>query len=165
VDSASLVSGWVRALGDERVVHALEAVHLVIADQVALGRPRCDSSGRCCNFRSWGHRLYTTGLEAAYVLSRLGETGWGVGGRHLTGGDVDRAVARGDCPFLVDTSCGVHGVKPGACRIYFCDPGAEAWMGDLSEATVRMIRRVHEAHAIEYRYGEWRELLRLFAQA
>jgi len=58
--------------------------------------------------------------------------------------------------------CGVHAIKPLGCRVYFCDRSAQTWQHDLSERLLGMIRELHQRHAIEYRYGEWRQMLAMF---
>ena len=84
-------------------------------------------------------------------------------GRDLKASEVTRAIERGDCPFLHGTLCGVHAVKPTGCRLYFCDASARDWQEELSERTVAMIRELHVAEGLEYRYGEWRRMLGAFA--
>ena len=153
---------WLQAAQTPEIARELEAVYAIIADQVEATSPRCDASGRCCNFRAWEHRLYTTGLEAAYLVARLAESEWAAGRRVLTREAIEAAVARGDCPLLIGTRCGAHAIKPSGCRIYFCDPAAQGWQGELSERTLRMIRGLHERRGVPYRYGEWRELLAMF---
>ncbi len=172
---------WLACVARPGLVAELEAVYLMIADQVAARGPACWASGRCCNFAKAGHRLYTTGLEAAYCVLRLPtspprEAGLGqLGAREenhqevglesrptLSAATLADAVARGDCPFLVSQLCGVHTLKPAACRVYFCDEAATQWQNDLSERVHAQIRALHDRHAVPYRYGEWRELLGLF---
>lgn len=144
---------WLAAAREPEIAASLEAVYAVITDQITARGPACWGSGRCCNFKAAGHRLYTTGLEAAYTLSRL------PAGAALTREGLDAAIVRGDCPFLVLNLCGVHPVKPGACRVYFCDRSARAWQEQLAERAHGMVRAVHERHAVAYRYDEWRALL------
>lgn len=147
-----LAAEWRAAVRRPEVASALAAAYQVIADQVALHAPVCVSSGRCCNFRDYGHRLYTTGLEAAFAFDAMPTTPEALAG----------AVQRGDCPYLVGTMCGAHGIKPSGCRIFFCDQESDGWQQALSERVVAMIRRLHESHGITYRYAEWRELLGMF---
>lgn len=150
-ERTSLAAAWRTAAADPAIAAELEAVFQIIADQVEARRPVCESSGRCCHFREYGHRLYVTGLEAAYALARAG--------RALAPGEVEAARARGDCPFLNAKQCTIHTVKPSGCRIYYCDPSAADWMPDLSERSLAMIRAIHDRHGVPYRYGEWNELL------
>lgn len=132
-------------------------MYTLIADQIAARGPACWASGRCCNFRQAGHRLYVTGLEAAFTVSRLAAP--------LRAQDLDGALERGDCPFLTGNLCGAHTIKPMGCRVYFCDTSVQAWQTDLSERAMEMIRAIHDRHGIEYRYGEWRSMLSMFLHA
>lgn len=174
---------WIEAARDARVCAALESVYASIGEAIAERRPLCEASGRCCRFDAYEHRLYVTGLEAAYTLARLSPSGEGGarGGVALTINgvntgcleagaadeaarpsveDVEASVVRGDCPLLVGGLCGAHGVKPAACRTFFCDATASDWVIDATERAARAIRGVHDDHGVSYVYGEWRGLLR-----
>ncbi len=51
-----------------------EAVHDVYRDlavKVEVRKPRCDQSGRCCDFDAFEHRLYVTTIELAAFLRDL----------------------------------------------------------------------------------------------
>jgi Fe-S-cluster containining protein len=78
---------------------------------------------------------------------------------------LDAARQSGGCPFQVRNLCGVHSIKPLGCRLYFCDKSAQQWQNDLSERLLARIRALHDEQGIEYRYGEWREMLARFAAA
>jgi len=148
---------WLRAATDPRVATELDAIYAMLADQIAARAPACWASGRCCNFDAAGHRLYVTGLEAAYTLARLDSP--------LAASAIDAAVACGGCPFQSANLCGVHTIKPMGCRVYFCDESAQQWQHDLSERALAMIRALHDRHAIEYVYAEWRSLLGAMTRA
>jgi Fe-S-cluster containining protein len=152
-----LANTWLSAARRPEVRAELEAVFTLIADQVEARRPVCVASGRCCHFEQYGHRLYVTGLEAAYTLLRLPDLSLPA----LTRAGIDAARLRGDCPFLLSERCTAHTIKPTGCRIYFCDPAAEEWQQELSERSLALIRAIHDRHAIPYRYGEWRSMLEL----
>lgn len=128
----------------------------MVADQIAARGPRCWSTGRCCNFAEWGHRLYVTGLEAAYAVTRLPP------GMPLDQSSLSAAESRGDCPFLQMKLCGIHTIKPMGCRVYFCDRDVQEWQHGVSERAVDMIRRIHDELDLQYRYGEWRAILGRF---
>ncbi|MBX3381281.1 MAG: hypothetical protein KF805_14395 [Phycisphaeraceae bacterium] len=147
-------SSWLAAARSPSVAASLEAVYAMIADQIEARGPACWASGRCCNFEKAGHRLYTTGLEAAYCVARLEVP--------LTMEALDAAAARGGCAFQVANICGVHAIKPSGCRVYFCDRSAQQWQHELTERAVEQIRLIHDREGIEYRYAEWGSVLRLF---
>lgn len=145
---------WLRAARDPAIAAELTAVYSLAADQIAARGPACWASGRCCNFTRAGHRLYVTGLEAAFTVSRLDIP--------LTPESLDAALLRGDCPFLHSHLCSVHAVKPLGCRVFFCDRSAAPWQQDLSERCLTLIRTIHERRTLPYRYGEWRTMLAEF---
>ncbi|MFN0131223.1 MAG: hypothetical protein ACKVW3_01620 [Phycisphaerales bacterium] len=60
---------WLVAARDPAIADAMQTLFAQVADETARLRPRCDASGRCCNFEAYGHRLYLTGLEVAYTVT------------------------------------------------------------------------------------------------
>lgn len=149
-----LAPAWRAAALDGGAAADLEAIYALARDAIEARGPACWASGRCCNFRAAGHRLYVTGLEAAYTLVRLEREG-----RVVTREEVHAAIERGDCPLLTANLCGAHAMKPLGCRVYFCDRAATTWQSDLSERLLAMIRALHQRRGIEYRYAEWGAML------
>lgn len=149
--------GWIAAARRPDVRAGLEGVYTELAGRIAERDPACWGSGRCCAFEKHGHRLYVTGLEAAYTLVS--------GARKIQTADIDAALAAGGCPFQIAGSCSVHLIKPMGCRVYFCDKSAQLWQQELSEEMQRRIAALHDAHAIGYRYAEWRWLLGALVEA
>jgi Fe-S-cluster containining protein len=182
-----VAEAWIGAVGRDDVARELGALFGRAREAIERRGPACWASGRCCNFARAGHRLYVTGLEAAWTAAqvrrsrgeRLGagsdevRAGREVSLRVLGTGDdkagpppltsdaVARARVRGDCPFLVDNACSVHESKPLACRVYFCDREAQEWQHELTEELQRELRALHDRLGIPYRYAEWRDLLEM----
>jgi len=159
----SVIDGWLRAAADGPVARSLESVYAQIAAQVDTRRPVCRTSGRCCRFEEYGHRLYVTGLEAAYTLLRAAAPARDAGGPLRlpvlpSGGDVGTA----GCRFQEGGLCTVHTVRPLGCRVYYCDESAQEWQQGVSEGALREVRAIHERFGVEYRYMEWRALLAAF---
>lgn len=149
---------WLDAARRPEIGQRLDAIYAMIADQVAARTPVCVASGRCCNFEAYGHRLYVTGLEAAWCVAQLTADNPG-----LTPASVAEATTRGGCPFQVGKLCGVHAIKPVGCRTYFCDPVAEGWQEDLTERAHGMVKNLHGQAGVPYRYMEWRSMLDLLS--
>ncbi len=149
-----LPATWLRHIRTDAVRDELLQIELLIADEVASRRPRCQNSGRCCGFEAYGHRLYLTGLEVAWTWSRVPV-------RPDTAA-VARAMAGGTCPF-VEHGCSIHPMRPPGCRIYYCDSERHGWQQALAEACHERVRAVHDSFGIPYRYGEWRGFLEDFA--
>lgn len=164
---AGLRNAWLAAARSPEVCARLEAIYADVAEATRRRAPRCDASGRCCHFEAYGHRLYVTGLEAAYTVSRTtaasGAQPAPSPGRVLSLAVVQESRERGDCPYLSGTLCTVHQVKPLACRTFYCDPTSVQWQQDLTEASLRRVRTLHDEFEIPYRYAEWRTLLGVLA--
>lgn len=174
----ALALHWLAAARDPAIAAELEGVYALVAAEVEARGPACWASGRCCNFEKTGHRLYVTGLEAAYTVSRfatilehrapaspLAVLGTSHPPLELTESSLADARARGGCPFQVLNLCGVHAIRPLGCRVYFCDRSAQEWQRELSERAIERVKALHERRAIAYRYAEWRGLLALFIAA
>jgi Fe-S-cluster containining protein len=157
-----LAAAWLAAARDEHIAAELEAVYECTAAAVESRGPACWASGRCCNFDAAGHRLYVTGLEAAYTVlhQRRDREEASV----LTVESLAAARARGGCHFQSSNLCSAHAIKPLGCRVYFCDRSAQAWQHALSERALDMIRSIHDRHRLDYRYGEWRDMLAMFLE-
>ena len=154
---ASLRAVWLAAARDSTIAALLESIYADAATEIARRGPACWASGRCCNFERAGHRLYTTGLETAYTVIRLNASN-----PTLTAEALAVSLSRGGGPFQVNNLCGVHTLKPLACRLYFCDRSAQTWQHELSEHLLDRLKRLHDMHQIPYRYAEWRHLLAMF---
>jgi Fe-S-cluster containining protein len=129
-------------------LRAVEGVYAELQRRIDARRPVCAVSGRCCRFEEFGHRLYVTTLELALFLS------------HDGGAGLAQATIATGCPFQVGKLCTVHPRRPFGCRIFFCDPSAEAWQQAQYEQLHAELKRLHESHQIPYFYVEWREALR-----
>ena len=153
--SVELVEQWSSAAALREVREFFFAARATIDARVNKERPLCIASGACCNFEQHGHRLYVSGLEAAFTLLRLDACH----GITLDARAIDASVTRGDCPFLVRGFCGAHAERPLGCRIYFCDERARVWQNELYETTHAGVQALHDTLAIPYRYMEWRAAL------
>lgn len=162
-----------RARQLDQLPSALDAIYQEFQIELDRRKPKCDASGRCCRFESYGHRLFVSTIELAvfssggmgvlpmYFRQTTGETpvpptpvpptpvlpSW----IHTQNGDGT------GCPFQVDGLCSVHGIRPFGCRIFFCDPTSIDWQTSNYERFHKKIKELHESLGIEYLYVEWRE--------
>jgi Fe-S-cluster containining protein len=101
---------------------------------------RCQACGRCCDFPAYGHRLFVTGPELAYLAA-------GLGVRKL------RAVTAGRCPYQQGTACTVRAQRFAACRIFGC-AGDPDFQSELSEKVLKRLRALCEEFRVPYRYQD-----------
>ena len=158
-DEPALWRGWFAAAGAPTVDAALRAVFGRLDQQVRRRGLTCQLSGRCCRFDQFGHRLYVTGLELAWVLTQIGKAS---GDDRPAGAGVDAGSwptlvdPTGPCVFQVGNRCGVHAVRPLGCRVFFCQADTDRWQHELYERSLADLRRLHGEHDLPYRYMEWR---------
>src|SRR5262245_54540532 len=84
------------------VRRAIENVYLCLQDAIDLRRPVCVTSGRCCRFDEYGHRLFVTTMELATFVHEL---------RHA-GSLPDGSFESTGCPFQIGKLCSVHSIRP-----------------------------------------------------
>jgi Fe-S-cluster containining protein len=156
-------TAWLDAIRTPAVRAGLESIYTHAAREIEARGPACWASGRCCNFAKTGHRLYVTGLEAAYCLDNLHT----IPAPPATPSTISlqQARAAGGCSFQLANLCSVHTIKPLGCRVYFCDRSAQQWQNELTERLLAELRALHGTHHIEYLYAEWRGVLDLFTDA
>jgi Fe-S-cluster containining protein len=129
------------------VAAAVSALYSKIEAEIAVRRPVCEMSGRCCRFDEYGHRLYVTTMELAAFMHEL---------------RIEPLVPQaspGGCPFQRNRLCGVHSIRPMGCRLFFCDASSTDWQRDQYEQFHAQLKRLHESLAVPYVYMEWRSAL------
>jgi Fe-S-cluster containining protein len=129
---------------------AVRNIYVALADAIELRKPVCTTSGRCCRFDEFGHRLFVTTMEMGTFLAELERSKQ----CHLSG------TAGGGCPFQIDGLCSVHTIRPFGCRIFFCDETSTQWQHEQYARFHQELKRLHEELRIPYFYVEWREALR-----
>lgn len=125
----------------DAVSRGLEEIYADLDRELAVLRPLCQRSGRCCKFKEFGHQLWTTALELDYLVEREG----------LPAGPG----TAGACPYLKDGLCGVRDHRMLGCRIYFCDSAYAGAMGPLYEKYHARIKELHRRHHVAYEYAEF----------
>ena len=69
-------AAWRAAASNPQISGALGDLYGRLDADVAHRGPTCWVSGRCCRFDEYDHRLYVTGLEVAWVVTRLASHKW-----------------------------------------------------------------------------------------
>jgi len=134
------------------VREAVGRVYANLAKAIEARRPICQTSGRCCRFEEFGHRLYVTTLELAKVVHDLDqiekEQAPSISPKSLpvlTAHNPQPTThnERG-CRFQVDGLCSIHAIRPFGCRIFFCDATSTQWQHDQYEQHHAELRGLHE---------------------
>ncbi len=140
---------WFAAAGRDDVHAALIDFYQRLDADIRSRGPTCWLSGKCCSFDTYGHRLYATGLEIAWLVQQLDTAGRA----RLAAAELP---AMDGCPFQIDKLCTTHALRPLGCRVFFCDPSAQGWQNDLYERHLAELRAMHRRLGVPYAYVEWR---------
>jgi hypothetical protein len=120
------------------IQNRLRTIYAAADAAVAAAGPRCDSSGRCCRFKEYGHTLFISQIEADYLLAHAPPFG----------GPVSDAT----CPFQIDNLCTAREPRPLGCRVYFCDPAYQDIGAEISERYLRELKVLADEYGIDWRY-------------
>jgi hypothetical protein len=101
---------------------------------------RCRACGRCCHFETAGHILFATALETAASGARQPPPPEPAGPMR--------------CPWQVREACTAREGRPLGCRLHFCEttPETAAALEELSTRAHAELRRIHDAHGIDWDY-------------
>ncbi len=116
----------------------LRALYADLERELSAIAPRCELSGRCCDFRRAGHTLFATDLEIAHLAAT---TPWRADGE------------RDLCPWWIGGRCEARDGRPLGCRIYFCDPTKQEALELVSQRFHERLRRLHDECDVAYRYA------------
>lgn len=129
------------------IVNAVEEIYQHLQSQLDQTNPHCSACGQCCDFESFGHRLYLTTPELLYFNARLAE--------HRL---APRPMTGGICPWRVDGKCTVYAWRFAGCRIFTCTGDADL-QSRLSEDILSQMKRICQTLNLPYQYRDLRTAL------
>src|SRR5262245_23050961 len=115
------------------------AVYAEADAAVAAAGPKCETSGRCCRFKEYGHTLFLSNLEAEVLLGAAPP--------------YTRPVSADSCPFQVGNLCTAREPRPLGCRVYYCDPTYQEKAHAITEACLSRLKEIAESHGTVWRYA------------
>jgi Fe-S-cluster containining protein len=147
------------ASGRADVRLAVGAIYEHLQDAIDLRKPICNTSGRCCRFDEYGHRLFVTTMELATFVSDLPAPikSPATPSREQTAPPISKTQSA--CPFQIQNLCTAHKIRPFGCRVFFCDPTATDWQTQQYERLHGHLKRLHDELNVPYFYVEWRQAL------
>jgi len=129
-----------------RFLHGLyRDVDAAMAD---LG-PACAQCGRCCRFATWGHTLFASACEVAFLLRKAPV---------LSGEPAPGAAAR-RCPWLANGRCTAHADRMLGCRTFTCDAERAEKAQAVHEAALGRLKAHAAAHRLPWLYAPFHRLL------
>jgi len=122
------------------IAGAVVEVYDWIDSQISQNPAQCDMCGKCCDFESYGHRLFVTSCELIYFAVKLDP-------------DKIRPMPTGRCPYNIDGKCTVYPYRFAGCRIFSCK-GDKDFQSRLSEQAVVKFKGICGKFALTYRYTD-----------
>ena len=120
-----------------QVIQEVSSIYQWLESELAKLGQSCDACGKCCDFESFGHRLYVTTPELIYF-------------QHFMGPEIKQMPA-GICPYRVEGQCTVYEHRFSGCRIFTCKGDAEK-ENRICEEAVRKFKALCDEHKIAYHY-------------
>ena len=122
---------------DKEVIRRVEKIYKWLDEQLAA-KFDCDTCGNCCDFESFGHRLYVTPPEMMYFADKLGS-------KNI------RRMTTSRCCYQVEGKCSVYPHRFAACRI-FCCKGDSDFQNQLAETALKKFKMLCNEFKITYCY-------------
>ncbi len=142
------VDGLDPTLDLERFREPLQAIYAEVDAEVARAAPVCRISGRCCRFEEYGHTLFVSAPEFAWLLA-----GAPAPSRPVDGGAT--------CPWQDDRGrCSAREARPMGCRVYFCDPSYQPIAPEIAEAGIARLKRLVDELDLPWDYAPLHDHLR-----
>ncbi len=98
----------------------------------------CRACGDCCDLNRFGHELWLSNLELAYLLDSKKP-----GSRSMDGA----------CPYQLEGKCTARIGRALGCRVFHCDLDA-ASMESITETYLEKMKNIATAHGLDIEYGE-----------
>lgn len=120
-----------------QIIQEVSRIYQWLESELAVLDQSCDACGKCCDFESFGHKLYMTTPELIYF--------------HHFMGPGTKLVTTGVCPYRVDGKCTVYPYRFAGCRIFTCKGDAEK-ENAICEEILRKFKALCDRLKIPYHY-------------
>jgi hypothetical protein len=98
----------------------------------------CHACGDCCDLPRFGHELWLSNLELAYLLDSQ---------------EPEPCSIVGVCPYRLEGKCSARVGRALGCRVFHCDLDATS-MESITEAYLEKMKKIATAHGLTIEYGE-----------
>ena len=120
-----------------QIIQEVDAVYQWLDEQLAEMDSSCRACGDCCDFESFGHKLYVTTPELVYFQNHLDHP--------------VKAMTANVCPYRIDGKCTVYPYRFSGCRIFSCKGDTEK-ENALCEQAISKFKALCNEYPIPYLY-------------
>jgi hypothetical protein len=123
---------------NEKICESVRQIYHRLDEQIKLLDADCSACGKCCDFDSFGHKLYVTSPELLYFSENLKPL---------------RKMPKSRCPYQEQNRCTAREFRFAGCRIFFCKGNSER-QNALCEETIKKFKTLCDEHNFPYQYME-----------
>jgi hypothetical protein len=121
-----------------KICEQVKQIYDWLDSQIKLYDPDCSACGKCCDFDSFGHKLFVTSPELLYFYENL---------KPLS------KMTPGRCPYQKENKCTAREFRFSGCRIFFCK-GDQEKQNALYEETIKKFKKLCDDYNLPYQYTE-----------
>ena len=129
---------------EQDIVATVDKLYNWIDSNIPSPNP-CDACGRCCDFKTYDHRLFVTPPEMIHFKAKLAP-------------EKIKTMTTDTCPYNINGKCTAYPYRFASCRIFNCKTDA-APQADLTEAALTQLKKICEKFDLQYNYVELKTAL------
>jgi len=129
---------WWKKENNQVLIRQVQEIYDWLDEQLKAQSPDCVACGKCCDFDSFGHRLFVTTPEILFFENKIGSR------------DIKK-MAGGRCIYQADGKCSVYQYRFAGCRIFDCKANPD-FQSDLTETVIKKFKSLCEEYEVPYRY-------------
>jgi len=120
---------------DQKICDEVKKIYDWLDSNIKPLNNKCDACGKCCNFDSFGHKLFVTTPEML----------------HFSRKNKILPMTGSNCPYQKDNKCTVYQSRFAGCRIFFCKEDKDL-QNKLSEESIEKFKTLCDKFNLPYRY-------------
>ena len=122
---------------ESQIIESVHSIYQWLENELAKLIQSCAACGTCCDFESFGHRLYVTTPELIYFQQFIGPK--------------IKPMTVCVCPYRIEGKCTVYPYRFAGCRIFTCKGDVQK-ENAVCEETVRRFKTLCDDYGIPYQY-------------
>ncbi|OQA02663.1 MAG: hypothetical protein BWY69_00936 [Planctomycetes bacterium ADurb.Bin401] len=131
-------SGNPRLNVNSEICSQVSEIYAWLDSQIKSMNVDCSGCGKCCDFGSFGHKLFVTSPELLYFCENS---------------KPPKKMSTGVCPYMEDYKCTARDLRFSGCRIFFCKADDEK-INKLSEQAIKKFKKLCDKYNFPYSYME-----------
>ncbi|MCP4710385.1 MAG: YkgJ family cysteine cluster protein [Planctomycetes bacterium] len=148
---------WIREnLDNKTCIDAVKNIYQQIEHHLDAAGAQCQSCRQCCDFATYGHRLYASTLEMLYFVHQLPTN------NSPNDYPAIKQLNNHRCPYQDDKGCQIYHARTAGCRIFYCRQLDTGFQHELTEMVLKTLKKLHrQSHAV-YLYadiGHWLNII------